>query len=90
MYSAEAGQHLVFDATIVDGLVHAWKARRALDLPDATARLIVDRIHRVASSRFWRWPTIRLNQINWYALMYAADATVTGRPACCGATCTGS
>ena len=78
MYSSEAGQHLVYDATIVDGLVHAWKARRALDLPDETTRLIVDRIHRVASSRFWRWPTIRLNQINWYALMYAADATVTG------------
>ncbi len=32
------------------------------------------------SSRFWRWPTMRLNQVNWYALMYAADATVTGRP----------
>ena len=30
---------------------------------------------------FWRWPTVRLNQINWYALVYAADATVTGRPA---------
>ena len=42
-------------------------------------RKIADRIHRVASSRFWRWPTIRLNQVNWYALMYAADATVTGR-----------
>ena len=42
---------------------------------------IADRIHRVASSRFWRWPSIRLNQVNWYALMYAADATVTGRPA---------
>src|SRR3712207_9381348 len=27
---------------------------------------------------FWRYPTIRLNQVNWYALMYAADATVTG------------
>ena len=79
MYSADAGQHLVYDAEIADGLVHAWKARRALDLPEDTARKIADRIHRVASSRFWRWPTIRLNQVNWYALMYAADATVTGR-----------
>jgi hypothetical protein len=79
MSSSDANQHLVFDAEIVDGLVHAWKARRALGLSDQTARLIADRIHRVASSRFWRWPTIRLNQVNWYALMYAADATVTGR-----------
>ena len=80
MGNAEAGQHLVFDAEIVDGLVHAWKARRALGLSDETAGKIADRIHRVASSRFWRWPTMRLNQVNWYALMYAADATVTGRP----------
>jgi hypothetical protein len=80
MYSSDAGQHLVFDAEIVDGLVHAWKARHALGLSDETAAAIADRIHRVATSRFWRWPTIRLNQINWYALMYAADATVTGRP----------
>ena len=80
MGNAEAGQHLVFDAEIVDGLVHAWKARRALGLSEETAATIADRIHRVASSRFWRWPTMRLNQVNWYALMYAADATVTGRP----------
>jgi hypothetical protein len=80
MFSPDAGQHLVFDAEIIDGLVHAWKARRALGLPDELAGLIADRIHRVASTRYWRWPTMRLNQVNWYALVYAADATVTGRP----------
>ena len=78
MYTSDAGQHLVFDAQIVDGLVHAWKARKALDLPPETARMIADRIHRVAHSHYWRWPTIRLNQVNWYSLVYAADATVTG------------
>src|SRR5215204_3189237 len=78
MYTPDANQHLVYDAEIVDGLVHAWKARKALDLPDETARMIADRIHRVAHTRFWRWPTIRLNQVNWYALVYAADATVSG------------
>ena len=79
MTSSDAGQHLVFDTGIVDGLVHAWKARRALDLPEETSRLIVDRIHRVAHSAYYRWPTVRLNQVNWYSLLYAADATVTGR-----------
>ncbi len=39
---------------------------------------IRDAIHRTARGSFWRYPTIRLNQVNWYALMYAADATVTG------------
>jgi hypothetical protein len=73
-------QHEVFDAEIVDGLVSAWRARRALHLPASTSRLIAQRIHATAESSFWRWPIIRLNQINWYALMYAADATVTRRP----------
>ena len=80
MYDDQAPQHVMYDAQIVDALVHAWQARHQLGLPAQTARLIVERIHRVARSRFWRWPSIRLNQINWYALVYAADATVTGDP----------
>ena len=72
------GQHLVFDAEVVDGLVYAYRARAALDLPDSTVRAIRDAIHSTARGSFWRYPTIRLNQVNWYALMYAADATVTG------------
>ena len=43
-------------------------------------RAIADRIHRTAMGSYWRWPAIRLNQINWYALVYAANATVTGSP----------
>ena len=72
------GQHLVFDAEVVDGLVYAYRAREALQLPDATVAKIRNAIHRTARGSFWRYPTIRLNQVNWYALMYAADATVTG------------
>ena len=78
MTSESAPQHLVFDAEVVDGLAYAYRARHALGLPDRTAARIRDAIHRTAHSAFWRWPAIRLNQVNWYALMYAADATVTG------------
>ena len=74
-----ADQHLVYDAEVVDGLVAAWRARRELDLPPATVAAIEDRIGRTVAGRFWRWPAIRLNQINWYALMYGASATVNGR-----------
>jgi hypothetical protein len=80
MSSRRSNQHMVIDTEIVDGLRHAWLARRALGLSARQSRLIADRIHRTAMGRYYRWPTIRLNQINWYALMYAADATVTGRP----------
>src|SRR5215208_1423506 len=73
-------QHVVVDAEVVDGLRHAWLARRELGLSDAQSEAIADRIHRTAIGRFWRWPAMRLNQINWYALVYAANATVTGSP----------
>jgi hypothetical protein len=80
MHSASAGQHLVFDAEVVDGLVYAYRARRELDLPESTVTALRNAISGTARGSFWRYPTIRLNQINWYALMYAADATVTGDP----------
>ncbi|CAA9517535.1 MAG: hypothetical protein AVDCRST_MAG69-2859 [uncultured Solirubrobacteraceae bacterium] len=73
-------QHLVFDADVVDGLLHAWRARGALGLPQATTDAIVDRVSRTTHGPFWRFPAIRLNQINWYALMYAATAEMTGDP----------
>jgi hypothetical protein len=76
----QATQHLVFDADVVDGLVHAWRARSQLGLPQSTSDLIVDRIVRTTHGWFWRYPTIRLNQINWYAMMYAAAAEMTGDP----------
>ncbi len=78
MTSGRGGQHLVFDAEVVDGLVYAYRARAALQLPRSTVAKIRSAIHRTAHSAFWRYPTIRLNQVNWFALMYAADATVTG------------
>jgi hypothetical protein len=81
MDTTSAEQHLVFDAEVVDGLVAAWRARRALALPAATVAAIEDQVGRTVAGRFWRWPAIRLNQINWYGLMYAASATVNGRDA---------
>ena len=54
------------------------RAPRA-DLPASTVAAIEDRIGRTVAGKFWRYPAIRLNQINWYGLMYAASATVNGR-----------
>ena len=74
-----AGQHMVFNAEAVDGLVHAYLARRALQLPRRTVALIKDRIRRLARSQDWRWPALRLNQFNWYVEIFAATAVVNGR-----------
>ena len=74
------GQHLVFDAEVVDGLVYAYRARKELQPARATVNRIRAAISNTARGSFWRYPTIRLNQVNWYALMYAADADRHRRP----------
>jgi hypothetical protein len=77
MHSIRSGQHLVVDGEVTDGLAMAWKARDALNLDAHTRALIVDRLRRVALGPYWRYPTLRLNQINWYAEVYSAAADAT-------------
>ena len=78
MSSTIGMQHLLVDAEVADALAVAWRARDVLALPPETAAAIQDRLYRVALSAFWRYPTIRLNQINWYATIYSAAAEVSG------------
>jgi hypothetical protein len=74
-------RHPVFDAEVIDGLVHAYVAREALDLPAGDIARIRRQVHRVATGRDYAWPALRLNQINWYCEIYAADALVNGERA---------
>jgi hypothetical protein len=78
MSSTIGMQHLVVDAEVAEALAAAWRARTALALPPETVALIQDRLYRVAASAFWRYPAIRLNQLNWHAAIYAAAAEATG------------
>ena len=55
----------------------AYKARDALGLDNNTRKLIVDRLRRVALGPYWRYPTLRLNQVNWYAEVYSAATDAT-------------
>jgi hypothetical protein len=71
-------QHLVVDTEIAWSLMFCWQAREALGLDNVTADLIADRIVSTVNGKFWQWPTLRLNQINWYVRMYVAAATVGG------------
>jgi hypothetical protein len=78
MHELKSGQHLVVDGEVTDALGMAWRARDALGL-SANARLLIqDRLRRVANGPYWRYPTLRLNQINWYAEVYSAAAEATG------------
>ena len=77
--SVSGPQHPVFDVQIVEGLAAAWRARRQLHLDSGLATRIRREIAGAASSSFYRWPAMRLNQFNWNADMLAAAATVDGR-----------
>jgi hypothetical protein len=66
------------DPKVAEALTYAWRARDVLALPQETVDLIADRISRCAHGPFFRYPSVRLNQINWNCELYAHNATVTG------------
>jgi hypothetical protein len=68
------------DPKIAEGLRLAWDARAVLGLSDASAQLIAREIEQVSRTSFFRYPSVRLNQINWPAELYAHEAAVTGTP----------
>jgi hypothetical protein len=80
MSDPQTAQHLVVDGEITDALAMAWQARDALGLDPTLQALLQDRLRRVAEGPYWRYPTLRLNQINWYAEVYNAAALATGNP----------
>ena len=76
-----AEQHLVYDAAVIDALAYVYRARHALELPEETVEMLRDRVRRVASGPYWRWPALKLNQLNWHILVFAADAAINGNDA---------
>ena len=73
------------DPKVAEGLTAAWRARAVLGLgPELEAR-IAAAVDAVARGPFFRYPYVRLNQINWNAELYAHAATLTGnrRAAAC-------
>jgi hypothetical protein len=76
--TTDANMDKSIDPKVAEALMYAWRARDVLRLSSETVSLIEDRIARCARGSFFRFPSIRLNQINWHTEMYAHLATVTG------------
>jgi hypothetical protein len=74
----DAAMDKSIDPKVAEALMYAWRARDELDLGQETTDLIADRISRCAHGPFFRFPNVRLNQINWNCELYAHLATVTG------------
>ena len=68
------------DPKVAEALTAAWRARAALGLDPLLVQRLADCVDAVARGPFFRYPYVRLNQINWNAELYACAATVTGTP----------
>jgi hypothetical protein len=71
-------QHVALDPKVAEALAYAYRARDTVGLDPALSARIVQVIHAVANSPFYRYPAIRLNQFNWYADLYVLDAQLSG------------
>ena len=72
-------QHVAIDAAVVRGprRRRGWRAA-PLGLDDATADAIAAAVQRCATSPFYAYPALRLNQINWPVEIFHWTAAVTG------------
>src|SRR5215210_4208720 len=68
------------DPKVAEGLTAAWRARTVLGLGPELEGRIVAAVDAVARGPFFRYPYVRLNQINWNAELYAYAAALTGNP----------
>ena len=68
------------DPKVSEALLAAWRARDVLGLDPAVAERARGAVDAVARGPFFRFPYVRLNQINWNAEMYACAAEMTGNP----------
>ena len=76
----DSQMHISVDPKVARALYYAWRARDQLQLPSDTVNLIVRYVRAVAHSPFFRYPNIRLNQINFMAEIYACSVSMTDDP----------
>ncbi len=66
------------DPKVAEGLQIAYRTRDVLGLTPETVAAIRTEISAVSHVDFFRYPKVRLNQINWNAELYAYDWLVNG------------
>ncbi|HEV2820018.1 MAG TPA: hypothetical protein VGW11_05880 [Solirubrobacteraceae bacterium] len=77
---ADAHQDKAIDPKVAEALALAYRAGDTLGLDQAVRERIVDQVDRCARGPFFRYPNVRLNQINWNCELYALAAQLTGDP----------
>lgn len=72
-------EHVSVDPKVCEALALAHRARGPLGLSARTAARIRHQVDAVARGVFFRYPQMRLNQVNWYTGIAISAAEVTGR-----------
>ena len=80
IHTLDSPMDKAFDPKVAEGLASAWRARATLGLGAELEARIVQAVDAVARGPFFRFPYVRLNQINWNAELYAYAAALTGNP----------
>jgi hypothetical protein len=80
MTRRDSSMHLSVDPKVARALYYAWRAREQLQLPQATVERMVRCVGSVAGSPFFRYPNIRLNQVNFSAEIQACAVSMTDNP----------
>jgi hypothetical protein len=80
LHTYDSPMDKAFDPKAAEALTAAWRARTVLGLAPETVARIAASVDSVARGPFFRFPYVRLNQINWNAELYAHAATLTGNP----------
>ena len=80
MTRRDSQMHLSVDPKVARALYYAWRAREQLQLPPETVTRMVQCVRSVANSPFFRYPNIRLNQINFSAEIQACAVSMTDDP----------
>lgn len=73
-----AYQDKAIDPKVAEALALAHRAGDTLGLDQAVRDRIVDSVDRCARGSFFRYPNVRLNQINWNCELYALASELTG------------
>ena len=78
--SSKQSQHVSIDPKVAEALSRAWIVRDTIGLSSQTASLIASRVQSTAEGVFFKYPNMRLNQVNWYLELYVWAAVTTDSP----------
>ncbi len=78
--SSSQSQHVSIDPKVAEALSRAWLVRDTIGLSSQTASRIASRVQSTAQGVFFKYPNMRLNQVNWYLELYLWAAVTTDSP----------